>query len=389
MAMAVKALHLVRNNFVSDSRILKETRSLVESGVVNELEVVALGDGYLPEREALGPGRSVWRVPLATRARLPKDLASQSAKYAEWAARIIRRHGGVQWDIIHCHDLSPLPIAAALQKRTGARLIYDAHELETEMMDLRGVRQRLSRWTERRLMPRVDAMITVSPSIVQWYAQKYPGLDVTLVRNIPNRPPATAAPYPWRQELGVPDDARLFIYVGNLARGRGIPFLLQVFQRPECRHHLLFMGSGALSRDIEAARAACPRIHLHPPVPLADVVPRVAGADIGLSLLEDACLSYRYALPNKLFECLQGGVPVMVNDLPDQAAIVRDTGAGWVGTHSADEFAAVVDSIDAEDFQRKREAARRAALALDWRYEAQRLIDLYRRVLAPGWQRSR
>jgi hypothetical protein len=49
----------------------------------------------------------------------------------------------------------------------------------------------------------------------------------------------------------------------------------------------------------------------------------------------------------------------------------------------------VVDSIDVEDFQRKREAARRAALALDWRYEAQRLIDLYRRVLAPGWQRSR
>lgn len=382
--MAVKALHLVRNNFVSDSRILKETRSLVESGVVSEIEVVALCDDQLPERETLGPGRSVWRVPLTSRARLPKDLLSQSVKYAEWAARILKRHGGQAWDVIHCHDLSPLPIAVALQKRTGAQLVYDAHELETEMMGLTGVRQRLARQVERRLMPRVDALITVSPSIVQWYADHYPGVDVTLVRNIPNRPPASAAPYPWRQHLGVADDARLFIYVGNLARGRGIPFLLQVFQRPDCRHHLLFMGSGALARDIEAARAACPRIHLHPPVALHEVVPRVAGADIGLSLVEDACLSYRYSLPNKLFECLQGGVPVMVNDLPDQGAIVRDTGAGWIASQSVPAFAAVLEGIDEADFQRKRAAARQAANTLDWSHEAQQLIDVYRRLLPRG-----
>src|SRR3546814_15268720 len=74
-------------------------------------------------------------------------------------------------------------------------------------------RSRLARQVERRLMPRVDALITVSPSIVQWYAARYSGLDVTLVRNIPNRPPASAAVYPWRQELNVADDARLFIYV--------------------------------------------------------------------------------------------------------------------------------------------------------------------------------
>src|SRR3546814_122043 len=157
--MAVKALHLVRNNFVSDSRILKETRSLIEAGVVDKLEVVALGDDHLSEHETLGPGRSVWRVPLVSRARLPKDLLSQSVKYAEWAARIVKRHARQPWDVIHCHDLSPLPIAVALQKCTGARLIYDAHELETEMMGLGGVRQRLARQVERRLMPRVDALL--------------------------------------------------------------------------------------------------------------------------------------------------------------------------------------------------------------------------------------
>jgi len=387
--MAVKALHLVRNNFVSDSRILKETQSLVESGVVDELEVVALSDGHLPEHETLGPGRSVWRVPLVSRVRLPKDLFSQSVKFAEWAARVVKRYARQPWDVIHCHDLSPLPIAVALQKRTGARLVYDAHELATEMAGLDGLRQRLARHAEHRLMPRVDALITVSPSIVQWYAERYRGLDITLVRNIPNRPQASAAAYPWRRQLNVADDARLFIYVGNLAPGRGISFLLDVFQRPDCRHHLLFMGGGALAPAIEAAQATCPRIHLHAPVPLNEVVPRVAGADIGLSLVEDVCLSYRYSLPNKLFECLQGGVPVMVNDLPDQSAIVRETGAGWIFTQAADEFAAVLDSIDDSDFQRKRAAARQTAGTLDWSHEAERLVDLYRRLLSSGWRRSR
>lgn len=380
--MAIKALHLVRNNFVSDSRILKETRSLVESGLVERLEIVALSDGKLPEHEALGPGRTVWRVPLASRARLPKDLLSQSVKYAEWAARIIKRHGWQQWDIIHCHDLSPLPIAVALKKKTGARLVYDAHELETEVLGLGGVRQTLSRRTEKQLIRHADAAITVSPSIQAWYREAYPGLPVSLVRNIPYRPEGVASsPYPWRAELGIPDNAKLFIYVGNFASGRGIPLLLDVFTRADGRHHVLFMGSGALEGQIRRASEASTRVHIHPPVPMAEVVGRVAGADIGVSLLEDTCLNHKYALPNKFFECLQGGVPVVVNDLPDQRNIVAETGAGWVAAHAGDAFAAVVNSIDEADYQRKRAAARQLADTIDWTHEARQLIDVYRRLL--------
>lgn len=79
----------------------------------------------------------------------------------------------------------------------------------------------------------------------------------------------------------------------------------------------------------------------------------------------------------------------MVNDLPDQSAIVRETGAGWIFTQAADEFAAVLDSIDDSDFQRKRAAARQTAGTLDWSHEAERLVDLYRRLLSSGWRRSR
>lgn len=379
--MAVKALHLVRNNFVSDSRILKETRSLMERGVTERIEIVALSDGKLAEHETLSPGRTVWRVPLASRARLPKDLLSQSVKYAEWAARIIRRHKGYPWDVIHCHDLSPLPIAAALARRTGARVIYDAHELETEVLGLSGVRQFLSRRVERHFIQKVDAAITVSPSIQAWYRDAFPGLPVSLVRNIPYKAAdSVLQPYPWRAELGIPDEAKLFIYVGNFASGRGIPLLLDVFTRADCRHHVLFMGSGGLEPQVRRAAQECPRVHFHPPVPMAEVVGRVAGADIGVSLLEDTCLNHRYALPNKFFECLQGGVPVVVSDLLDQRNIVAETGAGWVTAHAGDAFASVVNHIDEADYQRKRAAARQLAGTIDWNNEAGQLIEVYQRL---------
>lgn len=380
--MAVKALHLVRNNFVSDSRILKETQSLLESGIVDEVTIVALGDSRLPEHESLDRGRSVWRVPLVTRERLPKDLVSQSIKYGEWARRIVKRYAGENWNVIHCHDLAPLPIAAALVKRTGARLIYDAHELETEVFGLSGVRQFLSRHVEQHFVRSVDAAITVSPSIRAWYRDTYPGLSVSLVRNIPHKITETQPPYPWRKELGVPDGALLFIYVGNFASGRGIPLLLDVFTRPDCRHHILFMGSGALEPQIQQAAKQCLRIHHHAPVPMAEVVRRVAGADIGLSLLEDTCLNHRYALPNKFFECLQAGVPVLVSDLLDQRNIVTQSGAGWVASHSVGGLAAVVNGIDQVEYQRKSEAANKLATTIDWNSEAQQLIDVYRRVMS-------
>jgi len=381
--MTVKALHLVRNNFVSDSRILKETRSLMERGVTEQIEIVALSDGELAEHETLSPGRTVWRVPLASRARLPKDLLSQSVKYAEWAARIIGRHKGYPWDVIHCHDLAPLPIAAMLAKRTGARLIYDAHELETEVLGLGGTRQLLSRRVERHFIQKADAIITVSPSIQAWYRETYPGLSVSMVRNVPYKAAdSVLQPYPWRAELGVPDEAKLFIYVGNFASGRGIPLLLDVFTRADCRHHVLFMGSGGLESQVRRAAQECSRVHFHPPVPMAEVVGRVAGADIGVSLLEDTCLNHRYALPNKFFECLQGGVPVVVSDLLDQRNIITETGAGWVTAHAGDVFATVVNTIDETDYQRKRIAARKLAETIDWNNEAEQLVEVYR-CLAP------
>ena len=370
-------LHLVGNPVAHDSRVLKETASLAGSGLFEEVRVLGLAAGAA-RTESEGT-RLIREVALRTRP-LPKSLAFQSLKFMEWRWRLLRESRGLRVGVVHCHDLLPLPVAVRLKQRTGARLVYDAHELETERVGSRGLRQRLARSTERRLMRYVDALITVSPSIVEWYRARYPGVEVVLVRNVPERLPTMVEPEPLRRRLGVPDDAVLFISIGSFSRGRGIERAIEAFRDPAVRHHVVFMGFGALAERIDAAAAACPRIHRIPAVAPSEVLRFAAGADVGLSLTEDSCLNHRFCLPNKVFESLVAGVPVLCSDLPDQADLVRSHQGGWTVGASSEALARRLSEISIDEVRRLRAGLPGRVSGLGWDREAERLLDLYRRL---------
>lgn len=366
-------LHLVRNPVAHDSRVLKETQSLLD--VVKRLEICGFHEPGYELEETLG-NRVVRRIQLITR-RLPKDIVSQSVKYVEWYARIVHRYRRMPLKVIHCHDLEPLPIAVKLKQLTGARLIYDAHELETEAQGSHGFRQELARWLERRLIPKVDAMITVSPSIRDWYQQRYPAVPVCLVRNIPDMPRQAIIPRSLRTQLKVQGDALLFIYLGGLVTGRSIESVLKAFADERVRHHVLFMGNGPLKTSVETAAQDCKRIHYMPPVPPVEVLSYAAGADVGLCPIEDTCLSNRYCLPNKLFESLLGGLPVLVSDLPDQANIVRSHKAGWVIPNNPEAMTTFLSNLSADEGRSLRSGLLERVSDLRWQNEARILLNIY------------
>lgn len=374
-------VHLFGTDFKFESRTFKETDALLASGLIGHVEIAAFGDPDALEREPLGtPARTLWRVPLVSRRRLPGNLISQLIKYMEWSWRILREYRRRPVAVIHCHSLLPLLLACVLKATTGARLVYDAHELETETNGLRGLRQHLARWLERKLIRRVDATLVVSPSIQNWYETTYPGLRVELVRNIPYDPPELR-PYPWKRELGIPDSSVLFLYLGGLVEGRGIRAMLDAFARPGCTQHILFLGSGPLAAEIQCAAASAPNIHFHASVPMEQVVHCAAGADVGMCLIEDICLSYRYSLPNKLFETIQAGLPVITADLPDQAALLSGNSAGWTCSVDPDAIHARITGISPEDVASRRAGVRALKAQLSWPAEATKLVSLYEDLL--------
>jgi glycosyltransferase involved in cell wall biosynthesis len=372
-------LHILGNSVVQDSRVLRTTGSLVEAELFDEVAIAGLSDGDGPEYMETG-GRQIWRPKLRSRG-LPKNLPAQGVKLLEWQHRIVRRFGGLPVSVVHCHDLIPLPIAATIARRTGAKLVYDAHELETEATGLSPRRQKLARRLEQRYMPRVNATITVSPSIVSWYQQAYPGVPVTLLRNIPEQLSLDAPPAPLRSTLGVPEDALLFLHVGGLQQGRSIPTLLDAFAQAGIRHHLAFLGDGPLRADVIAAAGRQRNVHWVAPVPPTEVVRHMAGADVGVSLIEDVSLSYQYCLPNKLFESLAAGVPVLSSDLPDQSELLRSVDGGWLIEPRIGPLVERLRTLDRETVARVAADLPARTRHLTWENESRALLDLYRGLL--------
>lgn len=381
-------LHIVRNTVRNDSRVLKEAATLRDSGLFSAVEIVGLNEAGLPEREVID-GLNVRRIALSSRG-WSKGLAGQVFKFAEWRHRIIQAYGDQPLGVVHCHDLDPLPIGVQLKARTGAALVYDAHELETEQGERSRLRVALARWTERRLIGRADGCITVSASIVDWYARTYPGVKPALVRNLPVRPSGPVVPVDLRGRYQLPDEALLFIYLGALSPGRGIAELMEAFADEGQPHHIVFMGYGILADQIAERAAACSRIHLHPAVPPQDVIRHAAGADVGVSFIMDTCLSNRFCLPNKLFECALAGLPVLVSDLPEQRRFVEAYGAGWCTALDVAALRATLHGLDRRSCEALRAGLPERTADLGWHQEAEVLLALYRDLLGrrPGTQVS-
>jgi len=377
-------LHVVLNNFRFDGRVLKETKSIADN-YFDKIYIAALWEDGVDEKEILDAKREIWRVRLRSR-KLPKDMFFQTLKYIEWIVKIYFRYKEEKVLVVHCHDLAALPVGVLFKLCKRTRVIYDAHELETEQeigyREKPSLRKRISCLIERLLIPAADAMITVSPSIQRWYAEHFPQVPIDLVRNIPANSQSLGGTYPLRSQLKIPDNALLFLYLGILASGRGIQIALNAFRDLHVSHHLAFMGSGPLHEEIIDAIKDCPRFHLLNPVPPHEVVHYSSGADVGICLYEDTCLSLRYSLPNKLFESLLGGVPVLASDLPDQAAIVRAYNAGWVVQNNTESIANFLIGLTAEEVKRMRSGLTERVKDLSWDSEAQVLLCLYKKVLA-------
>lgn len=314
-----------------------------------------------------------------------------------WAGAVVtaRRFGA---DVVHANDGNTLAPALILRALHGTRIVYDSHELWLR----RNVRPRLvapavEAVLERAGVRRADAVLTVSPSIARWLQERYRLAESPLlVRNIPVWPGALPDPSRGRlRELaGLSHDDKVVSYCGGVTTGRGLEETVDALALLPEDVHLVMLGFG--SRDYvqgllarAAAAGLADRVHLVGPVPSAEVPQALADADLAVVYVRPIVLSYTYSLPNKLFESIHAGLPIVAADLPDVAALVEEHGVGTVfavpeDQEIVDEAARLAQALaqvlaDPEPFRRH---TRALAPLLDWRHEAERLIEGHARAVA-------
>ena len=180
---------IVQNDFVNDSRIIKEASALGKRGF--EVNVLALYNNGLKEVEDF-QFFLVRRMKLVTRSKLGKNKFGQAFKFWEFKGKCVREALKFQPDFVHCHDVYTLPIGEKIVKELGkenTKLIYDSHELWSQASNNLTMPKPLlyiQNSIEKRVIKKCNSIITVSPSIVRYLKDTYNlSKNPILIRNIP------------------------------------------------------------------------------------------------------------------------------------------------------------------------------------------------------------
>ncbi len=365
------------HTFQNDHRVLKEARTLIAAGYEVTLIALRENDDFPPVR--VESGIHVRRLRMH---RWP----FRKGRYLEYFARAAVAAFRQDADVYHCHDLDTLLpgfLAAALR---GKPVIYDSHELFTETHFLIGRSKERLMWSiiERIFIRFTSRVITVSEPIAVELARRYGIEKPVLLRNLPRfMPPPEPDPF-------FPEDERrpLFICQGYMQEGRGLETLIRAMAEvPDGR--LILLGDGEISeklQDLILKQSLEHRVKLLPAVPIRELPSRTADADFGLIAYRTDSLNFRYALPNKFFEYIMAGVPVITSDIPEVSRLVREFDLGIVVDDCTPTgFACAMQQIATDHHRRKRfkENCLKSTRLLCWETEETRLLQVYQELTPP------
>lgn len=282
------------------------------------------------------------------------------AKYRRLAAGLPRE---LNFDLVIANEVETMPLALRFALEHGAKILLDAHEYTPEMGPS-SARNRLLRqnlWEALCLfyLPKADAMTTVGPEIAGKYRRRF-GVNPEVVTNAVKHEDLAPSPVnPARVEI---------VHHGTAGARRRTETLLDLIDLLDERFFLTLMlmpSRSAYYRKLAARAAAHPRVALCEPVPTGAIARAINRFDIGIHLLPPTCYNHLMALPNKLFEFIQGRLAVAAWPSPEMAALAGRYGCGIISDDfTLEGMARKINRLSSAEIMRMKENAHRAAREL-------------------------
>jgi glycosyltransferase involved in cell wall biosynthesis len=327
----------VINDLVTDQRVHRSCMLMHEMG----FEVLLIG-------RALRSSLPVNERPYST-LRIKLLFEGGALFYACFNVRLFLLLIFRKADFFYSNDLDTLLPNYLISKLKRKPLIYDAHEYFTGVPELvnRPRVQMIWKWIERRTVPHMKHMVTVNQSIAELYADEY-GIEPAVVRNIPA---SSSGQWqrPTRKEMGLPENTKILILQGSgINIQRGAEEAVEAMKYTE-GVLLLIVGGGdviELLRKMAEQMGLQKKVRFVPKVPMEELRAYTSLADGGLTLDKDTNINYRFSLPNKLFDYIHAGIPVLASDLPEIRKIVDRYGIGLITPdHDPENLAAMMKQL--------------------------------------------
>ncbi len=324
---------LVNTDLRMDPRVQREAKALAGQGFLVTI--------ICPNWAQLDPKRDLAWDPNIDFRLLPARCVRFNLYFPYLYGKIMLRAAQAEdaW-AYHAHDLDMSLIALLAAAHNQVACVCDFHEWYSENVTYNRLTRRFrphrfyKRWVyqtmERVVLHAATEVITVCDSIGERLARIYDApKQVHIIRNIPeinvtDRQPGTDL----RKKLGISPDKKIVLYQGGLGPSRNLEPVIEAMAQVK---HAVFVIRGPgyeywhkRYHRLAARFGARDKVYCLPAVPSTRVVAEARAADIGLwTLLANVGLNFELALPNKVFEYIAAGVPLLAADLPEVRKIVQ------------------------------------------------------------------
>ncbi|MEZ5934509.1 MAG: glycosyltransferase [Alphaproteobacteria bacterium] len=346
---------IVQNRVLNDSRVLKTAQSVRKLGYrvtlfgvhgrrhIETIEYSTFTIKRLPNARIALADQGAWADDINER-----DHASYDRVSAEQLLPFFRSDPP---DVVHTHDMIGLAVGAVLHEEGAlerSRWIHDIHEYVAGL-NIAPPMQAHYEAVERKAITWPDALTTVSPTLADLIVEEQ-GLE-TPPRLVLNTPRCSDFdphyPRTIRGALNLGPERPLIVYSGGVKAVRGVDMIVDMLPaRPDCRLAIVTDSEGP---DVDAlddkaqALGVGERVSKLPYVPFPNVTSFLSSASVGVHPIR-RYPNAEIALPNKLFEYVHAGLPVVTSDNPTMKAFIEREGCGT--TFPLDEPAKLAEGVD-------------------------------------------
>lgn len=267
-------------------------------------------------------------------------------------------------------DIYTLPFVLIFGKLRQGKVYYNSRELYPFLAGLRNKKriQVIIAFIERIFIKFTDLVITTGEMDSE-FLEEYYKLDSSLVlRNLP-RFNKSENPFNYRKEFSLPEKSKILLYQGMILEGRGIVPIIEILSElPDTYFFLL--GEGPFKDKflkLADEKNVKSRIFFLGRKNQDELINFTAGADFGLSLIENISKSYYYALPNKLFEYIMAELPVISSNLPQMKKIIDKYNIGIVlDSFDKSYLIETINNFSVESKNKYKNNCKIASIELNW-----------------------
>lgn len=286
-------------------------------------------------------------------------------------------------DMLLANDLDTLWPNYIIAKLKGIKLVYDSHEIFCEVPELLNNPTKKKIWEkiESRIVPKLKYCFTVNKSIADYFTNKYK-VPFDFVRNIPSYTKVDSLKT--REQLNLPGDKKIVIMQGaGINVQRGAEELVDAFQYLSEDYLLLIIGGGDVIHQLKANavnRSLQNKIKFIDKIPASELRQYTMNSDLGVTIDKDNNMNYHFSLPNKVFDYLHAGIPILATRLPEIESIVTKYNVGtFIESHDPKHIAERIQSfLNSDQYNTCKVNTQKAASENNWETEKQKLLNLLR-----------